>query len=111
MKNTKTANKVFALFLTAIMVLSFVACTANAASASSDNGNSAPSSEQPSNGILEASGDSTLKETEASTASDSKILVAYFSHTGENYNVGVIEKGNTHIIADMIAEETGADLF
>ena len=42
---------------------------------------------------------------------DTKILVAYFSHTGENYQVGVIEKGNTHIVADMIAEATGADEF
>lgn len=42
---------------------------------------------------------------------DNHILIAYFSHTGENYNVGVIEKGNTHIVADMIAEETGGDLF
>ena len=41
----------------------------------------------------------------------SKILVAYFSRTGENYGVGVIEKGNTHIIADMIAEQTGGDTF
>lgn len=40
-----------------------------------------------------------------------KILVAYFSRTGENYNVGVIEKGNTAIVAEMIAEELGADLF
>ena len=42
---------------------------------------------------------------------ESKKLVVYFSHTGENYNVGVIEKGNTHIIADMIADATGADRF
>ena len=34
---------------------------------------------------------------------DSKKLVVFFSHTGENYNVGYIEKDNTHIIADMIA--------
>lgn len=40
-----------------------------------------------------------------------KVLVAYFSHTGENYSVGYIEKGNTHIIADMIAEQLGADMF
>lgn len=40
-----------------------------------------------------------------------KQLVVFFSHTGENYNVGNIEKGNTHIIADMIAEGTGADIF
>lgn len=42
---------------------------------------------------------------------EQRALVAYFSRTGENYSVGVIEKGNTHIVADMIAEQTGADLF
>ena len=39
------------------------------------------------------------------------ILVIYFSRTGEQYTVGVIEKGNTAIAAEMIAEQTGADLF
>ena len=43
--------------------------------------------------------------------SGKKVLVAYFSHTGENYAVGVIEKGNTHIIAEMIAEAVGGELF
>ena len=38
-----------------------------------------------------------------------KVLVAFFSHTGENYGVGHITKGNTHIIAEMIAEETGGE--
>ncbi|MDE6371693.1 MAG: flavodoxin, partial [Duncaniella sp.] len=42
---------------------------------------------------------------------DGKKLVVFFSHTGENYNVGNIEKGNTHIIADMISDATGADIF
>ncbi len=41
----------------------------------------------------------------------SKILVAYFSRTGDNYEVGKIAKGNTHIVAEMIAEKTGADMF
>lgn len=45
------------------------------------------------------------------TESGSNILVAFFSRTGENYGVGVIEKGNTHIIADMIAEAMNADSF
>lgn len=36
---------------------------------------------------------------------------SYSSPIGENYNVGYIEKGNTHIIADMIADATGADRF
>ena len=40
-----------------------------------------------------------------------KILVAYFSRTGEEYGVGVITKGNTAIVADAIAEITGGDKF
>lgn len=40
-----------------------------------------------------------------------KVLVAFFSRAGENYAVGNIKKGNTHIIAEMIAAETGGDLF
>ena len=40
-----------------------------------------------------------------------KILVAFFSHTGENYAVGRIEQGNTHIVAEMIASATGGTLF
>lgn len=40
-----------------------------------------------------------------------KILVVYFSKAGENYAVGDIKKGNTRIIAEMIAEETDGTLF
>ena len=58
------------------------------------------------------------------TLSEPRILVAYLSRAGENYNVGVvkkgsasaayagyIEKGNTAILAEAIAEATGGDLF
>ena len=51
------------------------------------------------------------KSSQSALNEDSKKLVVFFSHTGENYNVGNIEKGNTHIIADMIADATGADIF
>lgn len=44
-------------------------------------------------------------------AGKGKVLVAYFSRAGNNYQVGYIKKGNTHIMADMIAENTGADTF
>ena len=37
--------------------------------------------------------------------------MAYFSQAGEQYDVGVAEKGNTQIVAEMIADETDADLF
>ena len=53
-----------------------------------------------------------------------RILIAYLSRAGENYNVGIpragsasaayagyIEKGNTAILAEIIAEATGGDLF
>ena len=42
---------------------------------------------------------------------DTDILIAYFSRADENYGVGMIEKGNTEIIAEMIADETGGELF
>lgn len=40
-----------------------------------------------------------------------KTLVVFFSRTGENYAVDNIQKGNTHIVAEMIAAETGGTLF
>ena len=49
--------------------------------------------------------------TQARTAGGKDALVVYFSRTGEQYEVGVIEKGNTAIVADMIKETTGADGF
>lgn len=52
--------------------------------------------------------DETIAE---STSSDSTSIVVYFSREGEQYGVGVIEKGNTAIVADMIIEQTGADSF
>lgn len=47
----------------------------------------------------------------AAYAADNKILVAVFSRADENYSVGTITKGNTMILAEMIAERTGGDLF
>lgn len=53
-----------------------------------------------------------------------RILIAYVSRAGENYNVGIpvpgsasasyagyVEKGNTQIVAETIAELTGGDLY
>lgn len=52
------------------------------------------------------------EQDQLSTPTDSgRVLIAYFSRAGENYGVGVIEKGNTEIVAEMIAEQTGGDLF
>lgn len=56
--------------------------------------------------------ETVTKKAEAAPApGGKKILVAYFSRTGEEYGVGVITKGNTAVVADAIAEITGADKF
>ena len=44
-------------------------------------------------------------------AAEAKSLVVVFSRADENYSVGYIEKGNTMILAEIIANKTGADLF
>ena len=40
-----------------------------------------------------------------------KSLIIYFSRADENYSVGIIEKGNTEVIAEYIRDLTGADMF
>ena len=42
---------------------------------------------------------------------DSKAIVVFFSHAGDNYAVGNIKVGNTKIVADYITELTGAEQF
>ena len=42
---------------------------------------------------------------------DEKILVVYFSKTGENYNVGTVNVGNTAMMASYIKEYLNADSF
>ena len=60
--------------------------------------------------VSEAVTDAAPSENEP--ASDgNNILVAYFSRADENYNVGTIDKGNTQIVAEFIADEVGADSF
>lgn len=44
-------------------------------------------------------------------STDSDILVVYFSRTGENYNVGNVEVGNTAMVASYIKEYLKADSF
>lgn len=55
--------------------------------------------------------DNNKNTTNTSKGKDMKTLVAYFSRLDENYGVGYITKGNTEIIAEMIAKKTSADLF
>lgn len=65
------------------------------------------SDEDPAVSSQENSQDTSTEEV----SEGSKTLVVYFSRTGEQYGVGNIDKGNTAIVAGMIAEKTGADSF
>ncbi len=39
------------------------------------------------------------------------VLVTYFSRSGENWQVGYVNKGSTEIVAEMISEEINSNLF
>jgi len=114
-------RKIGAVLLSVLLVFSLAACGA------SDNTNDRGKTEdlsvdgQKNVSETQTATDSTETKTNEEQTSDevmsdettggSDMLVIYFSRTGEQYNVGVIDKGNTAIAAEMIAEQTGADIF
>ena len=56
-------------------------------------------------GATDPSGDS------GSGTAKGKMLLVYFSRAGENWQVGVVERGNTAVMADYIAELADVDVF
>lgn len=111
-------KKIIAVLLSCMMCISLTAC------GSSDAGRTDTEAEvQKGNGTEKSVTDNSGTDTEApqdaaaensgdkGTGQGSKTLVAYFSLAGEQYEVGVIKKGNTQIVAEMIAEQTAADTF
>ena len=82
----------------------YTAATVKSADTSSDEINDTEKSTNSQPAKSETVSDNT-------TDAGSNILVAYFSRADENYGVGVIEKGNTQIIAEMISEKTGGEMF
>lgn len=113
-------KKLLAILIVCVLAYSLAAC-GNAGS--TENNSSSASSEETSSQAA-AADDKTAPEqtdepatetpTEDADGNDSegsRTLVVYFSRTGEQYTVGVIDHGNTAIVAEMIADETGADLF
>ena len=110
------------------MMPALVACGTSAPAESalegdSETTNSTNVQAEPSTPVSDAESSTPVDDTESDslqtddttqaeqTEGGSNMLVAYFSLAGEQYGVGVIEEGNTSIIAHMIAEQTGADLF
>ena len=105
-------KKTISVLLAAVLLFSLAACGSAA--------QTKPASQQTQKRVAETAAPYPTEETTAQEAavtdkvsegSGNEILVLFFSRTGEQYNVGVIEKGNTAIVAEMIAEATGADLY
>ena len=106
-------KKTISVILAAVLLFSLSACGSSAQTQpASQTVQESPAPEPATEAVPEQQppAESETPE-EAPKKSGSNILVLYFSRTGEQYNVGVIEKGNTAIVAEMIGEATGADLF
>ena len=110
---------ILSLLLTALMVIGLCGCgsTDNSIESTAPQNSTVVNDQNTEADTAEASTTGQAAQTEEQTVGPeqgiegSDILVVYFSRTGEQYTVGVIDKGNTAIVAEMIAEETGADLF
>ena len=98
-------KKLLILALSLVMTMLFAACGSTA-----DNAGSVPAPKAADTKATEPV-QAAAPANDAKSSNGKKILVAYFSRAGDNYQVGYIEKGNTHIMADMIAEAVGADTF
>ena len=101
-------KRIIALLTVIALVLAFEGCSANTKNDSTEAATTANAE------TATAAKESATTENNAPATqpgSGSKSIVVYFSRTGEQYGVGVIEKGNTAIVADMIVEQTGADSF
>ena len=86
-------KKIFSLALAMALMICLTAC-----------GNSAQNNQTKTSAQTETS-------AESADLVSKKSLVVFFSRTGEEYRVGNITKGNTHIVADFIAENVGASTF
>ena len=94
-------KKLLVTALAAAMLLATAACgESGAASKTSGQESAKPAQPAPTSTVTSWKG-----------IPSSKILVAYFSRAGENYDVGYIKVGNTHLMANMIAQATGAKEF
>lgn len=89
----------------AVMLLGLTAC----GTASTDTGSSDIRSNDTE--VMSKSVDTATEEVKTLDNADSKSLVVYFSRSGENWNVGTVEKGSTQLVAEYIADKTGAEIY
>ncbi len=109
------------LFVAAMIIMTLAACGSTDAEDTASNKIAEQTFENQDEAVPDENTNGQLDGTQLDTSNDSGsdansdknsgILVIYFSRTGEQYDVGVIDEGNTAIVAKMIAEATGADTF
>ena len=106
-------KKIVTLVMVTALMLVMTACgsTGGTSSMQETSENTETKQDATDTKDITASESDTMEATNDDSAGDSSILVVYFSRTGEQYTVGVIDEGNTAIVAKMISEKTGADIF
>ena len=111
MKRNRAYHTISALLIAIAMLLSLTACGTGSSAQTQSTQTAAPVTTESTAAPASVVPEETTVETETSADGGSKTLIVFFSRTGENYNVGTISTGNTAIVAELIAESTGADLF
>ena len=113
-------KKTISLLLAALLLVGLCACSGGSSPAASALPTEPLKTEAPveTEAVQPESEATSAAETPAAemepveeAAPGTNVLVVYFSRTGEQYNVGVIDEGNTAIAAKMIAEKTDADMY
>ena len=114
-------KKLISALLLVTMLFTLAACGGNADTASNAVPSEASTQTPETPEVSSAPETTSQPEESASTTgaqesntdaeSSSNVLIAYFSRAGDNIGVGVVETGNTQIIAEMIAEQNGGTLF
>lgn len=109
-KGTVIMKRKLALVIVMLLLTSCLGLVACGNAANENAEESEPAEEEAAAQEAEESEPTEGEET-AGASEGGKSLVVYFSRTGEQYVVGEIDKGNTAIVGEMIAEEIGADTY
>lgn len=123
----KSMKRIIAVMVSLVLILALAGCGSTSAGSNANTEKNNAKNETSDEVAQEsadadpasnsdADEDASDATDEASSSADETTpsgdtLVIYFSRTGEQYGVGVIDKGNTEIVAEMIAEGTSADLY
>lgn len=99
-------KRIISIIITLILGIMIVSCSSKTNAMNNNETSGVNTNNNVNNQQIETSANIANNTTE-----NKKALVIYSSFIGEQYSVGVIEKGNTEIVADMIIKKTGATRY